>query len=86
MNNTYQQESANIIVQKDKTKTELAQYMHACAFSPVLSTFQKAICMGHFDTWPGIYEINFEFFYTHQKQQHKGTLIKRDRIYNQQKT
>ena len=31
----------NYIVQKDKTKLELAQYLHACAFSPNIPTFQE---------------------------------------------
>ena len=30
----------NYIISKDKNKSELAQYLHACAFSPVISTFQ----------------------------------------------
>ena len=50
----------NYIVQKEKTKYELAQYLHACAFSPAVSTFQKAIKNGHFITWPGISTINFK--------------------------
>ena len=51
---------ANMIVRKDKTKSELAEYLHKCAFSPSLSTFLKAIRKGHFITWPGISDINFE--------------------------
>ena len=53
-------EKMNIIIRRDKTKSELAQYLHACAFSPALSTFQKSIRKGHFITWPGITNINFE--------------------------
>ena len=51
---------ANAIIRQDKTKYELASYLHACAFSPSISTFQKAIRRGHFITWPGIENINFE--------------------------
>ena len=54
------EQNINMIVRKDKTKMELAEYLHKCAFSPALSTFQKAIRKGHFITWPGIHEINFE--------------------------
>ena len=38
----------NYIVTKDKNKMELAQYLHACAFSPVNSTFQECIKKGIF--------------------------------------
>ena len=38
---------------------ELAQYLHACAFSPVISTFQKCINKGNFLSWPGIEKLNF---------------------------
>ena len=49
----------NYIVQNDKAKFKLAQYLHACAFSPPMSTFQEYIRRGNFITWPGIEEINF---------------------------
>ena len=39
---------------------ELGQYLHACAFSPAMSTFQKAVRRGHLLSWPGITNINFE--------------------------
>ena len=51
---------ANVIIRQDKTKFELASYLHGCAFRPVLSTFQTAIRKGHFLTWPGIENINFD--------------------------
>ena len=57
---TISTQSMNAIIRRDKTKLELAQYLHACAFSPALSSFQKAIRKGHFLTWPGIRDINFE--------------------------
>ena len=46
--------SCNVIIRKDKSKMELAQYLHACAFSPSPSTFITAIRKGHFITWPGL--------------------------------
>lgn len=51
--------SINYIVQRDQSKTDLGKYLHGCAFSPVISTFQKAIKRNNFITWPGIDNINF---------------------------
>ena len=34
---------ANVTIRKDKTKYGLAQCLHACTFSPVPSTLQKAM-------------------------------------------
>jgi hypothetical protein len=39
------QHKANVIITKDKTKTELVKYLHACCFSPAPSTFIKAVKM-----------------------------------------
>ena len=36
------------------TKEDLIAFLHATAFSPVPSTFIKAIQRGHFATWPGL--------------------------------
>jgi len=33
----------NYIIRKDRSKTDLARYLHTCAFSPSLSTFIRAI-------------------------------------------
>ena len=49
----------NYIIQKDKSKTDLARYLHASAFSPSLSTFHHAIKQGNFVTWPGVDTLNF---------------------------
>ena len=49
----------NCIVHTKKSKLELAQCLHACAGSPVISTFQKAISNGNFIIWPGIDKLNF---------------------------
>ena len=40
--------SIDYIITRDKSKTELAQYLHACEFSPVISTFQDCIKRGIF--------------------------------------
>ena len=50
----------NYIIRKDKTSSDLAQYLFATAFSPSMSTFQKAIKNGNFVTWPGIHKLQFE--------------------------
>ena len=52
--------SINYIITKDKTKTQLAQYLLATAFSPALSTFKHAIDNGNFVTWPCIAELRFK--------------------------
>ena len=38
---------ANYIVHKNKNNIDLAQYLHGCAFSPVLSTFQECVNKGN---------------------------------------
>ena len=47
------------IIQRDKTKSDLALYLHGCVFYPVLSTFQKSISNNNFVSCPGIEDINF---------------------------
>ena len=46
--------SLSVIIQKDTTKLDLAQYLHAACFSPVKSTWARAIDNNHFSTWPGL--------------------------------
>ena len=38
--------TVNLLVHKNKSKLELAQYLHACAGLPVISSFQKVINIG----------------------------------------
>ena len=40
----------------------MTDYLHACAFSPALPTFQAAIWNQNFVTWPGIHTVNFSKF------------------------
>ena len=68
------QQKLNVIIRKDKTKHDLAEYLHKCAFSPPLETFRKAIKKEHFVTWPGIDEINFEKIITNLVPTAKGHL------------
>ena len=37
-----------------RTKADLVQYLHQCAFSPVVHTWTKAIDARYFATWPGL--------------------------------
>ena len=50
----------NYIIQKDKSKLVLAQYLHACAFLPKILTFQECINRGNFITWPGIDDVKLK--------------------------
>ena len=54
--------SANAIIRKDCTKTELACYLHSCVFSPALHTFQRPMANLNlkFVTWPTITKINYQ--------------------------
>ena len=58
--NTPMQQRRNYIITKDKSKTDLARYLHAAAFSPPISTFEKAVKNGNFITWLCIRELNFK--------------------------
>lgn len=46
--------SANGAIQNVGTKQDLAAYFHACNFSPLPSTFLRAIKRGHYSSWPGL--------------------------------
>ena len=46
--------SIAVIIKKKQTHTDLAAYLHASCFSPVRSTFSKAISKQFFKTWPGL--------------------------------
>jgi hypothetical protein len=50
-------QSVNAIIRRDKTKTELAQFLHGCCGSPAITTWARAIKNGNFLTWPGIDDI-----------------------------
>ena len=69
-----QQNKINYVISQEKSKTELAQYFHAAAYSPSISTFQKAIRNGNFITWPGIDTINFHKFIKTTRETEHGHL------------
>ena len=50
----------NYIINRDRSKIELAQYLHGYTFSPFISTLQEYIRRGNFTTWPGIEQLNFK--------------------------
>ena len=47
-------QAANVIIRKNQTTKQLAQYLHAACGSPPISTFLKAIKNGLLQSWPGI--------------------------------
>ena len=51
----------NILTSRDKTSYELANFLHACAGSPTIRTFQDAIRKNFLATWPGIHKLNMKF-------------------------
>ena len=71
---------------KDKSQLELAQYLHGCAWSLAISTFQKCINIETFITWPGINDVKFKNYYMHLYQPHWVTWIKKEKMCNIQKT
>ena len=52
----------------------MAEYLHKCVSSPSLVTFQKTINKGHFITWPGTSDINFNKFIKNTLPTAKGHL------------
>jgi len=53
-------ESINYIIKKDQPKYHLAAYIHACMFSPTISTLQRAVNLGNLISFPNIDNINFK--------------------------
>jgi hypothetical protein len=45
---------AHSAVNNIRTKQDLAAFLHACAFSPLESTWLWAIQQNHFSSWPGL--------------------------------
>ena len=57
-NGSHKTQSKNFVFSGDKTKTELAQYVHACLSPPCLKTLEKAIARGNLITW-SVGNLNF---------------------------
>ena len=45
---------SHAIIIRDKTKTEIIQYLHVCCFGPIPRDFLKEIKNGNFLPWPGL--------------------------------
>ena len=56
----FPEQKMNFIITRDKSKTDLAQFLHGCAFLPAISTFQTSINKGNFITWPGISQLHLK--------------------------
>ncbi|GFH54654.1 hypothetical protein CTEN210_11130 [Chaetoceros tenuissimus] len=54
-----QQGKINAVISSNKTKTELAQFLHATCGFPVVSTFRTSISNGNFIGFPGIDSVSF---------------------------
>ncbi len=59
-NITPKQQNLNVIIQRNKTKYQLANFYHVALCSPALSTLIKAINNNHFLSWPWIKKIKFQ--------------------------
>ena len=49
-----EQQKLAVIIRKKETHRDLVRYLHATCFSPVASTWKKAIQKDYFQTWPGL--------------------------------
>ena len=45
---------ANIIIQRNQAKSQLAEFLHAACYAQTKSTFIKAIKNNHFISWSGL--------------------------------
>ena len=70
----------NVIIRKNKTKMDLAKYMHGALFSPVKATLIQAIKNNHFISWDGLtsdliskhLQTSEATVLGHQKQERQG--------------
>jgi hypothetical protein len=58
----------------NNNQKDLINYLHAACFSPVKSTWIKAIKNGNFSSWPGLNEQNVETFLSKSTSTAKGHL------------
>jgi hypothetical protein len=59
----------------------LIKFLHSTAFSPVESTWLKAINKGFFQSWPGIIIIAVHTYFPSPQQPPKDTWTKREKIH-----
>jgi hypothetical protein len=58
----------------NNNQKDLINYLHAACFSPVKSTWIKAIKNGNFSSWPGLNEQNVEKYLSKSTATAKGHL------------
>jgi hypothetical protein len=58
----------------NNNQKDLNNYLHAACFSPVKSTWIKAIKNGNFSSWPGLNEHNVEKYLSKSTSTSKGHL------------
>jgi len=75
-----QLEKANVIIRVDKTKNDLANFIHATMFSPTIDTLDKAIRNKNLLTMPGVNDVNFKK-YLEDNIPTAGGHIKQERKY-----
>ena len=74
------QQKINVILRKDTTKSDFAQFHHGALFSPVTSTMSESIKNNHLITWPGLSDKlmtkhlppSLATAKGHQNQEHQG--------------
>jgi hypothetical protein len=59
---------------ENNNQKDLINYLHAACFSPVKSTWIKAIKNGNFSSWPGLNEQNVEKYLSKSTSTSKGHL------------
>ena len=50
----HKDQKINVILRKQQTHSDLAEFLHGCACSPVTSTFITAVNNNQFMSWPGL--------------------------------
>ena len=63
----------NVILRKQETRGDLADFLHGACFLPVISTFLKAVEKNHFTTWPDLITRLIRKHLTKKKQNCEGT-------------
>ena len=74
----------NVVLQKSKTKFQLATFYHGAMCSPVLTTLKNAIHNNHLVSWPAIHKIIFPSNIVDTRATDMGHLDQEKLIYNQQ--
>ena len=65
-------EKMNVIIQLDKNKMDLANFMHGAFYSPSINTLSRAIRNKQLLTFPGVEQINFNKYIKDTVATHMG--------------